>query len=212
MKKRPPFKSRLTPAVRQMLEKLAPYADFPVRAALSNLWLTEPLITHFTPYLSPDAASMLETTCAFTKLYGSESFNVIPTKTSTGANLRFIPHQPMNESLKRLEKRAAKYGIAIESVHGNDCTRAADTESEAFGLFEEALHGTFPELGWAPYLLTGATDARHFDDICSQVIRFAPVEYGPEQKRGIHGVDENLPTRCLPGCVAFYRNLIRLLK
>ena len=210
MKKRPPFRSRLTPSVRQMLEKLAPYADYPVRAVLSNLWLFGPVISHFTPKISPDAASMLQTTCAFTKLEGSEAYNVIPTRVTVGANMRFIAHQPMEESLKVLEKRAAKHGLVIENVHGNDCTKAADLTGEAFGVFEGALHETFPELGWAPYLLTGATDARFFDEICGEVFRFAPVEYGPEQKKGIHGVDENLPTRCLPGCVDFYKNLIRM--
>ena len=209
MKKRPPFKSRMTPSVRQMLEHLAPYADLPVRTVLSNLWLFGPFITHLTPKISPDAASMLQTTCAFTKLEGSEAFNVIPTKVTVGANMRFIPHQPKEESLKVLEKRAAKYGLVIGEVHGNDATKAADLSGEAFGVFKGALHETFPGLGYAPYLLTGATDARFFDGICSEVFRFAPVEYGPEQKKGIHGVDENLPTRCLPGCVDFYKNLIR---
>ena len=209
MKKRPPFRSRLTPSVRQMLKKLAPYADLPVRVVLSNLWLFGPIISRFTPKISPDAASMLQTTCAFTRLKGSKAYNVIPTKVTVGANMRFIPHQSMEESLKALEKRAAKYGLTIDEVHGNDCTKAADLSGEAFGLLEGALHETFPELGFAPYLLTGATDARFFDEICSDVFRFAPVEYGPEQKKGIHGVDENLQTRCLPGCVDFYKNLIR---
>ena len=210
MKKRPPFRSRLTPPVRLMLEKVAPYADFPIRMVLSNLWLFAPLVELVTPKISPDAASMLKTTCAFTRMQGEEAFNVIPVKATIGANLRFIPHQPMEESLRILEKRAAEFGVEIESVHGNDCTGCADIGSESFGLIKSALKETFPELGWAPYILTGATDARFFDEICDQIFRFAPVEYGTEQKKGIHGIDENLEYGCLAGCVDFYKNLIKL--
>ena len=39
--------------------------------------------------------------------------------------------------------------------------------------------------------------------------RFAPIVYGPEEKRGIHGVDEALRYDCFPGAVDFYKNLIQ---
>lgn len=41
------------------------------------------------------------------------------------------------------------------------------------------------------------------------MVRFAPVIYGPEQMRGMHGLNENIEIACLPGAVDFYRNLIR---
>ncbi len=36
--------------------------------------------------------------------------------------------------------------------------------------------------------------------------------YGPEQMRGMHGLNENIEYRCLPGAVRFYQNLIRAEK
>jgi carboxypeptidase PM20D1 len=35
------------------------------------------------------------------------------------------------------------------------------------------------------------------------------VIYGPEQMKGMHGLNENIEISCLPGAVDFYRNLIR---
>ena len=32
--------------------------------------------------------------------------------------------------------------------------------------------------------------------------------YGPEQMKGMHGLNENIEYSCLPGCVDFYKNLI----
>lgn len=56
--------------------------------------------------------------------------------------------------------------------------------------------------------MTGATDAKNYQAICDNCIRFAPVIYGPEQMRGMHGVNENIETACLPGAVDFYKTLI----
>jgi len=58
-------------------------------------------------------------------------------------------------------------------------------------------------------VMTGATDARFYEEICDNVVRFAPVIYGPEQMKGMHGLNENIEISCLPGAVDFYRNLIR---
>ena len=33
--------------------------------------------------------------------------------------------------------------------------------------------------------------------------------YGPEQMKGMHGINENIEYSCLPGAVDFYKNLIR---
>ena len=56
--------------------------------------------------------------------------------------------------------------------------------------------------------MTGATDARFYQEICASVVRFAPVVYGPEQMSGMHGMNETIEYRCLPGAVAFYKKLI----
>jgi carboxypeptidase PM20D1 len=40
-------------------------------------------------------------------------------------------------------------------------------------------------------------------------VRFAPVIYGPEQMKGMHGLNENIECNCLQGCVDFYKNMIR---
>ena len=58
--------------------------------------------------------------------------------------------------------------------------------------------------------MTGATDARFYEEIADHVVRFAPVIYGPEQMKGMHGLNENITCSCLPGAVDFYRRLIAM--
>ena len=57
--------------------------------------------------------------------------------------------------------------------------------------------------------MTGGTDARFYQEICDARLRFSPVVYGPEQMKGMHGLNENIDTFSLPGAVDFYKTVIR---
>ena len=140
---------------------------------------------------------MLKTTIAFTVQKGSDAYNVLPQEAYVGANMRFIPHQGEKES---------------EVLHANDYTPPVDIHGEAFHLVEQTIADTFPGLPSSPYVMTGATDAQFYQPICKSCIRFAPVIYGPEQMKGMHGLNENIEYNCLPGAVRFYKNLIRAEK
>ena len=82
-------------------------------------------------------------------------------------------------------------------------------QSYAWKLLTGVVTETFPGCPISPYVMTGATDARFYQEICDHVFRFAPVVYGPEQMKGMHGLNENIEISCLPGAVDFYKTLIR---
>ena len=206
---RDPFRRRLPPEVAAMFEALAPYASFPLRYVLGNLWLFRPVLLKALPLISAQAGAMLRTTIAFTMAKGSDAFNVMPQEASVGANMRFIPHQGMEESLALLKRKARKYGLEMEVRHASDFTPATDIRSEAFRTVMDTVSQVFPGCPASPYVMTGATDARFYQEICDNVVRFAPVVYGPEQMKGMHGLNENIEYACLPGAVAFYTQLIR---
>ena len=202
------FRRKMPKEVAAMFETLAPYASFPLRWIFSNLWLFRPVLLRVLPLISPQAGAMIRTTVAFTMQSGSDACNVMPQKATVSANMRFIPHQGMAESLNIIRKRAEKYGLQTEVLHAADYTVPTDIHGEAFRLVQETVAKTFPGCAGSPYVMTGATDARFYQEICSNVVRFAPVVYGPEQMKGMHGLNENIEISCLPGAVDFYRNLI----
>ena len=82
-------------------------------------------------------------------------------------------------------------------------------DSEAYRLVASAVDEVFPGLPACPYVMTGGTDARFYQEICDACIRFSPVVYGPEQMKGMHGLNENIDTFSLPGAVDFYKTVIR---
>ena len=192
-----------------MFRRLAPYAPFGLRLVFGNIWLFGPLLRIALPLISAQAGAMLQTTAAFTVLSGSEAYNVLPQEACVGVNMRFIPHQGEAESLALIRKRAEKYGLETEVLLSNDFSTPVDIRGEAFRQVERVVGETFPGLPVSPYVMTGATDAYFYQEVCPSCIRFAPVIYGPEQMKGMHGLDENIEYNCLPGAVRFYQNLIR---
>lgn len=213
VEKHSPFKKKLMPEVAAMFSSLAPYASsFGLRFLFGNIWLFRPLLKAVLPAVSAQAGAMLKTTIAFTTQLGSDAYNVIPQEATLGANMRFIPHQGEKESLEIIEKLAEKHGLETEIIHSNDYTPPVDINGEAFRLVEKVIGESFPGLASSPYVMTGATDAQFYQPICKNCIRFAPVIYGPEQMKGMHGLNENIEYNCLPGAVRFYKNLIKAQK
>ena len=202
------FRRRLPKEVAAMFETLAPYASFPMKWIFGNLWLFRPVLLQVLPLVSAQAGAMIRTTIAFTMQSGSSACNVMPQEATVSANMRFIPHQGMKESLDVIEKKAAKHGLTMEVLSATDFTPSADLSGDAFRILRETAEKTFPGCPVSPYVMTGATDARFYQEICDHVFRFAPVVYGPEQMKGMHGLNENIEISCLPGAVDFYRNLI----
>ena len=204
-----PFRRKFLPEVSAMFARLAPYAPFGLKLVMGNLWLFAPIMKPVLGRISAQAGAMLQTTIAFTMQSGSDAYNVLPQEATLGANMRFIPHQGEKESLEIIKALAAKHGLETEIVHSNDYTEPVDINGEAFSLVEKVIGETFPGLPVSPYVMTGATDAQFYQPICPSCIRFAPVIYGPEQMKGMHGLNENIEYNCLPGAVSFYQNLIK---
>lgn len=207
-----PFKRKFLPEVSAMFARLAPYAPFGLKLVMGNLWLFAPIMKPVLGKISAQAGAMLQTTIAFTMQSGSDAYNVLPQEATLGANMRFIPHQGEKESLEIIKALAAKHGLETKIVHSNDYTEPVDINGEAFKLVEKVIGETFPGLPVSPYVMTGATDAQFYQPICPSCIRFAPVIYGPEQMKGMHGLNENIEYNCLPGAVSFYQNLIKAQK
>ena len=207
-----PFRRKMLPEVQSIFETLAPYANFPLKLVFGNMWLFKPILLKVMPAISAQGGAMLKTTIAFTMQKGSDVYNVMPQEATLGANMRFIPHQGMEESLAIIRQKAKKHDLEVEVFHASDYSKSMNISGDAFQYVVRIIEESFPGLPVSPYVMTGATDARFYQDICDNIVRFAPVIYGPEQMSGMHGLNETIEYNCLPGCVDFYKNLITQFK
>lgn len=212
IEKHSPFKRKFSPELTAMFDTLSGYAGFGMRLLFGNLWLFKPLLKQLMPAISPQAGAMLQTTVAFTMQSGSDACNVLPQEASVWANMRFIPHQGMDESIGIIKKLAAKYGLETEVLSAGDYSQPTDINGEGWQHVVKAIKQVFPGLAYSPYIMTGGTDARFYQEICDSCVRFGPVIFGPEQMKGMHGLNENIGCDCLPGAVDFYKAIIELNK
>lgn len=209
VEKHSPFRVEITPAVREMFSRMAPNMSFPMKLVFANLWLFGPLVKKLMPAISPAGAAMMQTTCAFTTAKGSDGLNVLPSEAYVTANLRFIHHQPNEESLALLRKRAEKHGLEMEVLYQDHPCKPVDYQGAPFKLLEKVAGEIYPGYGVVPYVMTGGTDAKYYGDVCDDALRFAPIEIDDQQYASIHGVNENLYAAALPPAVDFYKTLLR---
>ena len=124
------FHRKMLPEVQALFEQLAPYAPFYMKLLFRNMWLFRPLLIRVLPMISAQAGAMLQTTIAFTRLAGSDAYNVLPQEAKLGANMRFIPHEGMEESLEKVRRIAEKNGLEMEVYHAADASRSVDIHGE----------------------------------------------------------------------------------
>ena len=210
VEKKNPFRAKFSPAVDAMFENLAPYCtNFPLKAVMCNLWLFKPLLKKVMPAISSEAAAMLRTTIAFTMQKGSDGYNVIPQEAYVTANLRYIPHQGLHESNALIADYAKTFGLETEVLYATSPSEPLDLNGLPYQMTVDTVKKIFPGIGIMPYVVTGGTDSRFFGEVCSSCVRFSPINMGPEQMAGMHGLNENIETGTLPQGVDYYKALIR---
>ncbi len=209
VEKKSPFTSRFSPTVLEMFRRLTPNMAFGMKLVFANLWLFKPLLAKLMPLISPPGAAMLHTTAAFTMAKGADGLNVLPQEAYVTANLRFIPHQPTDESIALISKMAKKYDLETEVLYKDYPCPVVDYQGEAFKLVERTIGEIYPGVGVSPYVMTGGTDAKYYKDVCDDCIRFAPLYINKQQYESIHGLNENIYIGALPMGVDFYKKIVK---
>ena len=209
VEKHNPFKAQFTPTVEEMFKRVTPNMNFGMKLIFANMWLFKPLLTKLLPDISSAAGAMIKTTLAFTTAKGSDGLNVLPQEAYVTGNMRFIQHQPTDESIALISKIAKKYDIDTEVIYKEQPCPIVNYQSDAFHLVEEVSDLIYPGVQICPYVMTGGTDAKYYSAISDYCIRFAPLYINQQQYGSIHGLNENIYQGALPKGVDFYKEIIK---
>ena len=210
VEKKNPFRSQITPTVREMFSRMAPNMNFGLKMIMANLWLFEGLLAKVLPSINAAAGAMIRTTLAFTKAKGSDGLNVLPQTAYVTGNMRFIHHQPTDESIKLISDMAKKYDLETEVIYKDYPCPIVDFKSDKFKMVEAAVEKIFPGVGTCPYVMTGGTDCKFYPEVCDNAIRLAPLFINEQQYASIHGLNENISRGALPKAVDFYKEIVVL--
>jgi len=203
-------KTALTLPVLEMFDRLGRHSTFLYRMIFSNLWLFSPLLRVMFSKTGGQMNALIRTTTSPTILSGSDAYNVLPTTCEVGFNCRILNTDTI-ESTKTHILSQLKSDYDYKIVEAREASKISPSDSEQFNLMEEIALGIWPNAIVSPYLMTAATDSRHFCEITDHVMRFAPMQLSGEELSLIHSHNERIRKESVMECVQFYCQLIERL-
>ncbi len=203
-----PLPARLTGVTGTTFDFLAPEMPFLPRAAFANRWLLAPALRYALAQ-RPVTAAAIRTTTAPTVFEAGEKDNVIPSTARAVVNFRLLPGDTVGDVLAHVRATLDGLGVRVRRLQHSEATPVAPTDGAAFAELQRAIQAATPEaVVVAPYLVPGATDARHYARLTERVYRFVPFRLGPGDRSRIHGTDERLALADYATLVAFYQRLM----
>ncbi|MBT2447135.1 M20/M25/M40 family metallo-hydrolase [Streptomyces sp. ISL-43] len=138
----------------------------------------------------------LRNSAAPTMLGAGYKVNVIPGQATAHVDGRFLPGYE-DEFFADLD-RILGPRVKREDVHA-DKALETDFDGKLVDAMQTALKAHDPIAHAVPYMLSGGTDAKSFDDLGIRCFGFAPLQLPPELDFAgmFHGVDERVPVEGL---------------
>jgi carboxypeptidase PM20D1 len=192
-----------------LFDAIAPRMDPKVRAILTNLKVTAPLVAKMLAS-DPMTNALMRTTTAVTILRGGHKSNVLPQKASAVVNFRIIPGDTVADVLAHVNEVVGP-DILVEideSSHAVEPSRFSSAESDAWKVVKSSVGATFPEAIAAPWVVVGGTDSKYYDGLAGDVYGFVPFTV-PLNGSGFHDTNERLRTSDADRAVSFYCSVIR---
>jgi carboxypeptidase PM20D1 len=203
-----PFQSEITPIVKGFLSSVGPEMPFISKMAMANQWLFKPMI--LSNYAKSAAGNAtIRTTTATTIFNAGIKENLIPGEAKVIVNFRTQPGVTQQNVIDHVKKVIDNADIKITPVgEGNEPKQVANVDDPTFKYIQKTISAFHKDIIVAPYLVLGATDARYFGNVTSQIFRFTPFT-DPE---GFHGVNERIKISEYKKGISFYYELIKNFK
>lgn len=204
-----PWPVRMQPPVTDTLQVLAAEGRWPQRVMLANRWVTGALVRRQLA-AEPHTHAWLRTTIAPTMLAAGDKDNVLPQRAEGVINFRLLPGDSVAEVRQRVADLVDDERVTIE-VYGRfeiEPSAVSPVDDDAYARIAGAIREVWPEVRVVPYLLTAATDSRHFAPMTGRIYRFLPVRVLNEDITSIHGTDERVAIDGYIEGIEVYRMLI----
>lgn len=201
-----PQKPRLTETVKAMLKATAPH-----RKGIAGFILAHP--GFFAPVIikilmgNRQTAAMLRTTSVFTMTESGTAHNVLPQTAECTVNVRILQGDSSDAVFKRFQ--AIGIPFSAETLLRDEPTKASDLDSAGMKHLRRCIAAVFPDAVITPYLMTGGTDCRHYDQVTKNAYRFLPARVNEQELSLMHGDGEYLSIQNLNSMVDFYTLFLR---
>ncbi|MCA9628959.1 MAG: M20/M25/M40 family metallo-hydrolase [Myxococcales bacterium] len=195
------------PAVHQF-EYLAGELPFAIRVAVANRWLFSGLLEDRIKE-SEGSEALIRSLVTSTDIPPGTDEKTLP-EHPVLANYRLRP----GDSLEQLKTHAAKVvadpKVELSLLEGAyPAPPVSSVDAPEFKLLQEVIEGVFPESVFAPSLVLGATDARHYATLSPNIYRFRPLLMGADDMSRSRNSDERIRVEAYERVVTFCSTLVR---
>lgn len=203
------FPSRMEKTVTNLFEYTGPEMPFTKKFVFANLWLFKGLVKRQLAQ-TPKTNALIRTTTAPTIIKGGTKENILPKTVKGVINFRILPGDTTDSVTTRVKKVINDPRIEITSLQQTwNPSPVSDVASESFYNLQKTVRQIFPSVVVAPYLVTGATDSRHYAVLTKNVFKLVPYIVTPEDLKRVHGTNERLSVTDYKKLVQFFVQLIR---
>lgn len=169
-----------------------------------------PLIALFAR-LSDETNAMIRTTAAVTQLRASDSANALAERAVAVVNTRIAIGSSVAATLRHIRRVVRDPLVVIEASTPSEPSPVSPSTGAMWQLLSETISAVYPRAIVSPYVMLGASDARHFTSISSHVYRFTPFEMSSAERATLHAIDERMHVSTFLSGIRFYRTLIERL-
>ncbi|MBQ9264214.1 MAG: M20/M25/M40 family metallo-hydrolase [Clostridia bacterium] len=119
-----------------------------------------------------------------------------------------LPGEETAQLLQRIERVTGDPRLLVTVDVMDEPSLVSPTSGSAWDALSTAIHVHFPGTPIAPYLLTGASDARRMEPLCPYIYRFSPFILPPDELSREHGIDERISIENLLRGTAFFKQML----
>ena len=204
-----PFPAVISPPLDGFLTYLGPEMPFVNKMAFANKDLFQSMIISVYES-SASGNALVRTTTAPTIFNSGVKDNIIPLSAKATLNFRVISGSSIHEVLTHVKNVIDDDRITIKEGNWNTGpSRVSDTESFGFKAIHKTIAQIYPDALVSPYLVVGATDARHFNDISDHIYRFLPTRINRSNVKSFHGLNERIAVTEFENTIRFYVQLLK---
>ena len=204
------FKAKIMPFVYNLFTGIGKHTSYIGRLVFCNLWLLKPILLKAMTMIPP-AASLVRTTTAVTMSNGSPAANVLPQKASVTINFRIMPGESIADVKRHIEKYMGGENVEIEFIKGKEPSLISPTDTRAFDTLKRLSVSLDEKNIVAPYLVMGGTDAYNYENVCSNIYRFAPFTIDTKLLLTTHSTNERIPVEQLTSGITFFKRYIKIM-
>lgn len=203
-----PLKAVIADPVEGFLEYLGPEMPFVNRMAFANRDIFNSMIINIYES-SASGNALVRTTTAPTIFQSGVKDNIIPLSAKATLNFRIISGESIEDVIAHVEKVIDDDRVQLKTGDFKaEPSKVSATGSNGFNSIHKSIAQVFPEALVSPYLVVGATDARHFGELSDQIYRFLPIRINKSNVKSFHGLNERIAVDEYENSIRFYAQLI----